>query len=341
MLSAVLGLFSQDLALDLGTSHTRIWMRNHGVVIDEPTVVAVHRNTRGRRKVLAIGKDALPMLGRTPHDVHTVKPIKDGRIADFEVAEALLVHLVRRVHGRNSLMSPRMVVAVPCSTSDVERRAVRDSCKRAGAREVHLVPRSLAAAIGANLPIEQPRGHLVVDIGGGAAEIGVLSLRGVVASKSVPGGGEAMDEAIVTMLRDRFDLLVGHGTAERLKLEIGAAMTRPPATSRVAGRCLRTGVPRAVEVSAEDVTTALAPAIDAIAAGIREVLEGTPPGLASDVAEHGVVLVGGASSLRRLDIALRDRIGLPVMVLDEGRAAAVTGIGRALESRDLLEAVSC
>lgn len=278
MFSTVLGFFSTDLAVDLGTSNTRIWMRGKGVVCQEPTVLAVHTDPRGRRRVLAVGNDALPMLGRTPGDIRTVQPVKDGQIVDYEAAQALLLHLVRRVHGRNGWASPRMVIAVPHSATDTERRAVRESCEGAGAREVHLVTRLIAAALGAELPVDQPSGHMIVDVGGGSTEIAVLSLHGVVASTSVPGGGAAMDDAIIAMVRERHELLVGRPTAERLKIELGVASDGDPSLrSMVAGRCLRTGVPRACEVSADDIARALFAGIDAIAVGVRSVLERTPP----------------------------------------------------------------
>lgn len=342
MFSTVLGLFSQDLAVDLGTSNTRIWLRGSGLVCQEPTVVAIHSDPRGKRKVLAVGEEALPMLGRTPGDIRTVQPVRDGQIADYEVAEALLLHLVRRVHGRNGWVSPRMVVAIPHGATEMERRAVRESCEGAGAREVRLVPRPLAAAIGADLPVAEASGHLLVDIGGGATEVAVLSLHGIVSCVSVQGGGEAMDDAIISMIRERHGLLVGRPTAERLKIELGTAVSGESLTATsIAGRCLRTGVPRAVDVSNADLHDALAERIGDIARAIRAVLERTPPELASDIIDHGVVLTGGGAKLRRLDLALRDLTGLPIVAADDPAQAVVTGIGKAMENAELLQAVAC
>jgi rod shape-determining protein MreB len=341
MLSSVLGLFSQDLAVDLGTSNTRLYQRGQGIVCDEPTVVAVHTDVRGRRKVLAIGESALPMLGRTPADVLTVQPVRDGQIHEFEVAEAFLLHLVRRVHGRNGWVSPRMVLAIPNQATEMERRAARESAEGAGAREVHLVPRPLAAAIGAGLPVAEPAGMLLVDLGGGSTEIAVLSLNGVVSSVAIQGGGESWDQAIADMLRMRFDLLVGRPTAERIKIEIGTAVAEEGPPIAVAGRCLVKGVPRAVEIGPSDVQEALAPRIEELARTLRNVLERTSPELASDIVDAGVVLCGGGARLRRLDVALREQTGLAVVVAEEPARVVVEGAGRVLEHMDLLEAIAC
>jgi rod shape-determining protein MreB len=344
MLSAVLGLFSQDVAVDLGTSNTRVFVRGSGVVCHEPTVVAVHTSGRGRRRVVAVGHEALPMVGRTPPDVQTVQPVRDGQIADFEVAEALLLHLVRRAHGRNGWISPRMVVAVPHAASEMERRAVRESCEGAGARHVHVVSRPIAAALGADLPVDEPSGHLLVDIGGGATEISVVSMRGVVASVSVQGGGEAMDEAIAAWLRREHGLLVGRGTAERIKHELGVAVrpeaADPSASRMVAGRCLSLGIPRAVRVSPVEVYAALAPNIAEIVEAMRRVLDHTPAELAADIVDHGAVLIGGGSRLRRLDEALREATGLPVVCADSDGGTVARGAGRLLEQTELLRAVA-
>jgi rod shape-determining protein MreB len=341
MFSAVLGLFSQDLAVDLGTSTTRVHLSGSGVVCDEPSVVAVLDDRSGRRRVIAIGDQALPMLGRTPDDIRAIQPMRAGRVVDFEVAEALLLHLVRRIHNRNGWMRPRMVVAVPHGASDMELRAVRDSCEAAGARAVHMVPRPLAAAVGAGLPVHQPTGHLVVDLGAGATEISVLSLSGVVACTAVPGGGLGLDEAIIAWCKREHALLVGQPSAERLKLTLGAA-TRPDlsATAWVKGRCLRRGTPRAVQVSARGVCEALQPAIDAIATGVRKVLHDAPPELASDIVETGLVLVGGGALLRGIDEALRARTGLPVVIAEQPLRCVVDGAGRVLEELDLREAMA-
>ncbi len=341
MFSAVLGLFSQDLAVDLGSCRTRVHLRGAGIVCDEPTVVAVRSDRDGRRSVIGIGEEALPMLGRTPADIDATRPIRNGRVADFEVAEAFLLHVVRRIHGRNGWMRPRMVVPVPHHASDMEVRAVRDSCEAAGAREVHLVPRPLAAAIGVGLPVEQPSGYLVVDIGGGITEVSILSLNGVVSCHAVPAGGTGHDEAIVTWLRETHGLLVGQPTAEALKIELGAAHDPRASTAWVKGRCLRRGVPRAVQVDAVSVYEALKPQVSAIAGAIRTALEQAPPELASDVVDHGVVLCGGGSQLHGLDRALRTQTGLAVVHAEDPTRSVVSGAGRILEELDLLEAMAC
>jgi len=342
MLSAVLGLFSQDLAVDLGTSTTRIYQRGGSVVCDEPTLVAVHTDRRGRRQVIAVGEEARPMCGRTPRDIEVVRPVRQGQIHDYEVAEALLLHLVRRVHGRNTWVSPKMVVAIPHRTTEMERRALRESCETAGAREVYLVSRPLAAALGAGLPVERPSGHLVVDLGGGATEASVVSMGGVARSRLVPGGGRGLDRAIADHLWDAHDLLVGEPTAERLKVELGEAL--PPTrgrTRRVSGRCLRRGVPRTVEVTAHAVHDALSGGIAAVAHAIRALLDESPPELAADIVDHGVVLVGGGSHLRGLPAALREATGLAVVQAERPDLAVVEGTGRILEELELLEAVAC
>jgi rod shape-determining protein MreB len=341
MFSAVLGLFSQDLAVDLGTAHTRVHLSGSGVVADEPSVVSVLDDRAGRRRVIAIGDEALPMLGRAPDDIHAIQPIRAGRIVDFEVAEALLLHLVRRIHGRNGWMRPRMVVAVPHGASEMELRAVRDSCESAGARAVHLVPRPLAAALGAGLPVDTPTGHLVVDLGAGATEISVLSLSGVVASHAVPHGGDALDEAIVSWVKKEHALLIGQPSAQRVKLQLGSALQPDPGASTwVKGRCLRSGTPRATQITATGVHGALQPALTAIADGIRTVLHQVPPELASDIVETGVVLVGGGAQLPGIERCLGHLTGLPTIRAEEPTRAVVDGAGRILEELDLREAMA-
>lgn len=341
MFSTVLGLFSQDVAVDIGTSNTRVFVRGGGVVCHEPTVVAVHTSVQGRRRVLAVGHEALPMVGRTPRDVETVQPVREGQIANFEVAEALVLHLVRRAHGRNGWISPRMVVAIPHAATEMARRAVRESCEGAGARQVHLVGRPLAAALGAGLPVDEPSGHLLVDIGGGSTEVSIVSMRGVVASLTVPGGGEAMDESVVRWLLEQHGLLVGSRTAERLKVEIGTALAGSTIEKRtIAGRCLALGIPRAVTVTSDDLRQAIAPRIAEIAQAVRVVLERTPPELATDIVEHGVVVTGGGSRLRKIDVALRQATGLPVVCADPDGGSVARGAGILLEQADLLRAVA-
>lgn len=341
MFSSVLGLFSQDLAVDPGTSRTRVWQRGSGVVAEEPTLVAVHTDARGRRAVAAIGDAVCPMVGRTPEDLEVVEPIRDGRIHDYGVAEAFLLHLFRRIHGRNTWMRPRVVVPIPGSASPMEVRAIRDSCESAGAREVLLVARPVAAALGARLDIHDSHGQLVVDCGAGSVEIALLAMDRVVSSRSIPGGGRAMDLAIVELLRRDHDLLVPLTTAERLKRELGAACEAEARVERIAGRCLRRGIPRAVEVRADEVCRAIGSQVDAIGSGIRELLREAPDSLAADVARRGVVLTGGGAALRDLDRVLWRRTGLPVLVGRNPTHAVIRGAGRVLERTELQRAVAC
>ena len=335
MFSAVLGLFSHDLAIDLGSTTTRVMQRGGECLVSEPTVVAVRTDRKGRRAVVAIGEDARAMLGRAPDDTQVVQPIRGGRIVDFEAVEAFLLALVRRSHGRNGWVRPRMVVAVPHGAAEMEMRAVRDACESAGARDVHLVPRPLAAALGAELPIHQPSGYLVVDLGGGATEASVLSLSGVVAGQSVPGGGAEMDEAVVQWLAQHHGLLVGPQTAERLKIQLGAAVPDVDGEAVVKGRCLALGIPRAATVPSLEIYRALVPALDRLADIIRGTLERLPPEIGSDVIDHGVVLTGGGARLRGIEVALRDRTGLPVVACDLPDAAVARGAARLLDTLDL------
>jgi len=342
MFSSMLGLFSQDLAVDLGTCNTRVHPRSGDHGCTEPTVVAVRTDNAGQRHVTALGAEAQPMLGRTPQDIMMIRPIRAGKVVDFEVTEAFLLHLVRRIHGRNGWMRPRMVVAIPHNASEMELRAVRDSCESAGAREVHLVPRPIASALGAELPLDQPAGQLVVDIGGGATEISLLVRSGVAHATVVAGGGEGMDAAIVAWMSAEHALLVGSPSAEALKLKLGTAAAPDAArTAIVKGRCLQRGVPRSQRLTEVDIHCALQASIDAIAQGIRTCLEDAPPELAADVVDRGVVLTGGTSQLRGLDSALRDRTGLPIVTAEDPGNAVIHGVRRLLGDRDLLASVAC
>ena len=342
MFSAVLGLFSQDLAVDLGTSETRIHQRGTGLVCREASVVAVHTDRSGHRRVAAVGAEAVPMLGRTPGDLQAVRPIQAGHVSDFEVAEALLTHLVRQVHGRNQWVAPKMVLATPAEATDMERRALRESCETAGARSVHLVDRPLAAALGAELPIQRPSGHMVVDLGAGEASIALISLSNVVAHQAVPGGGYAIDNAIIEMVRARYDLVIGLQTAERLKLELADATGRRDAhKAQAKGRCATAGVPRAVTITGSDVADALQRPIQSLVHGVRSVLDRVPAELAADVSDHGVVLTGGGSRLRGLERALRRATGLPVVRAEHPESCVIRGAGAILDELDLLEAIAC
>lgn len=341
MFRAVLGLFSQDLAVDLGSSRTRIHSRGSGTLCDEPTVVTVHSPPGGRRRVLCVGDEAHPMLGRTPEDLSAIQPVRNGSIVDHEVAEALLLQLVRRATGGAGLLRPRMAIAVPMGSADAAVRALRDSCEAAGAREVHLVPRAIAAALGAELPIHEPNGHLVVDLGGGSTTISVLSLSSVVHRTEVPGGGEGLDAAIVDYVRRHHGVEIGLPTAEHLKVTLASALPGGAKGSRVAkGRCVRLGIPRAVEVDAHDVHTAIAGGVAAIGQAIRDAIRKIPPELGSDVVENGVVLVGGGAALDGIEAALRYHSGMPVVAAEHPDLAVVRGALRVLEEVDLMRAIA-
>jgi len=282
------------------------------------------------------------MLGRTPEDIQAIQPVRTGTIEDFEVTEALLLQLVRRSHGSTSVLKPRMAVALPQGATDMALRALRDSCLAAGAREVHLIPRPIAAALGAGLPVHEPNGHLIVDLGGTSTEISVTSLSGVVHSRAVPGGGEGLDQAIIDYLRRHHAIEIGRPTAEHLKIELGSATLGGTTGTRSAkGRCLRLGIPRAVEVDAHDIQSALAPRINAIAEAIRSTVEATAPELASDIVGNGVILVGGGAHLDNIEAALRHLTGLPVMAADNPTEAVVRGASGVLGQLDLLRAVAC
>jgi rod shape-determining protein MreB len=342
MLDAVLGLLSQDLALDLGSSRTRVHLRGTGVVLDLPSVVTIRTHRSGRKEVTAVGDEAEAMIGRTPRDMDAVRPVRAGRIVAFEAADALLLHIVQAIHGRTGWVRPRMVVAVGQDAPELVHRAVRDSCERVGAREVHLVSKPLAAALGCGLDLESPAGHMIVDIGAGTTQVAVLCMNEVVASTTLEIGGDVFDGAILRHLLRQHALLVGQPSAARVKHAIGAAL-EPEAGARlaVAGRCMRQGVPRMVQLTAPEVSECLSEPIAAIAAGIRRVLEQTPPEVASDVVDHGVILTGGGSQLRNLDIALRAGTGLAILPAGVVDHAVIGGAGVALEQMRVLERVAC
>jgi rod shape-determining protein MreB len=353
LLDWVYGLFSNDLAIDLGTANTLTFVRGKGIVSNEPSVVAVQRLGNGTKKVLAVGKVAKEMLGRTPGNIYAVRPMKDGVIADFEVAEAMLRYFITRVHNRQTLVKPRIIIGVPSGITEVEKRAVRDSALAAGAREVYLIEEPMAAAIGAGLPVTEPSGNMVVDIGGGTTEVAVISLSGIVAARSIRVAGDKMDDAIVAFIKRKYNLLVGERTAEMVKKQIGnacAANGAPPAehegdlerepTMEIKGRDLVAGVPRTLTVSGEEIREALAEPVGAIVEAVKSVLERTPPELAADIVDRGIVLTGGASQLRNLDALLREETGLPVTVSEAPECAVVLGTGRALDELNLLREVA-
>lgn len=335
------GMFSSDLAVDLGTSNTLIYVRGRGLVLDEPSVVAVQQDGRGGRKILAVGREAKDMLGRTPGAVTAIRPIRDGVIADFEVTESMLRHLISKAHHRGALVKPRIVICVPNGITEVEKRAVRESARSAGAREVFLIEEPMAAAIGAGLPVAEAAGNMIVDIGGGTSEVAVISLAGVVYSRSVRVGGDSMDEALVQHIKRRYNLLIGERTAEEIKITIGNAYPGPePKSMAVKGRDMIAGVPRTVEITSDEVREALQEPISAITEAIRVALERTPPELAADIVDRGIVLAGGGALLGGLDVLLREETHLPVMIAENPLECVVMGTGRVLDEIDLLKAVT-
>jgi rod shape-determining protein MreB len=341
MFNALLGAFSSDLAIDLGTANTLIYVKGRGIVANEPSVVAVQNNGRSARKVVAVGTEAKNMFGRTPEGITAVRPMKDGVIADFEVTEEMLRYFSQQAHNRKGLVRPRVIVCVPYGITEVEKRAVRESAESAGAREVYLVVEPMAAAIGAGLPVTEACGSMIVDIGGGTTEVAVISLKGIVYSQSIRVGGDKMDEAIIHYVKRNFNLAIGDRTAEQIKLSLGSAMsTGENRTIEITGRDLVEGLPKTVIISEEDVREALIEPIKQIVEVIRQVLERTPAELASDIVERGVTLAGGGALLRNLDRLLSEVTGLPVVLAEDPLTAVVMGSGKILDNPELLKEVT-
>lgn len=335
------GLFSNDLAIDLGTANTLVYVKGQGIVSSEPSVVAVRRDSRGSKKVLAVGKEAKEMLGRTPGNIEAIRPMKDGVIADFEVTEAMLRYFIRKAHNRKTLVRPRIMICVPFGITEVEKRAVRESAESAGAREVYLIEEPMAAAIGAGLPITEPSGNMIVDIGGGTTEVAVISLGGIVYSKSVKVAGDKMDEAIIQHIKRNYNLLVGERTAEFIKITIGNAFPdMEPQTMDIKGRDLVTGIPRTLQINSDEVREAIAEPVHAIVEAIKVTLERTPPELAGDIVDKGIVLAGGGALLRGLDRLIREETGLPVSIADDPLSCVVLGSGKALDQLDILREIA-
>jgi rod shape-determining protein MreB len=334
------GMFSQDLAIDLGTANTLVYRKGAGIVMNEPSVVAVQREPRGVRKVLAVGKEAKNMLGRTPGSIVAIRPLKDGVIADFEITEAMLRYFITRAHNRRAMVKPRVIICIPYGVTEVEKRAVKESAESAGAREVFLIEEPMAAAIGAGLPITEPAGSMIVDIGGGTTEVAVISLAGIVYSKSVRVAGDKMDEAIVNFIKRKYNLLIGERTAEQIKINIGTAYPDEDIrTMHVKGRDLVAGIPKTIEVTSEEVREAIAEPVNIIVEAVRIALEQTPPELAADIVDKGIVLAGGGALIRNLDVLLREETGLPIMIADDPLSAVVVGSGKALDEIDILSQV--
>lgn len=340
-MSLLSNMFSSDLAIDLGTSNTLIYVKGKGIVCDEPSVVAVQKDARGARKILAVGREAKDMIGRTPGAVTAIRPIKDGVIADFEVTEAMLRYFIHKATNRRMFLRPRIIICVPHGITEVEKRAVKESAQSAGAREVYLIEEPMAAAIGADLPVADPSGNMIVDIGGGTTEVAVISLAGIVYSRSIRVGGDKMDEAIIQHIKRRYNLLIGERSAEEIKIEIGNAYPfDEPRSLQVKGRDMIAGVPRTVEITSDEVREALAEPVSAIVETVRVALERTPPELAADIVDKGIVLTGGGALLKNLDVIIREETRLPVMIADNPTACVVMGTGRVLDQVELLKLVT-
>ena len=340
ILDSLLGVFSTDLAIDLGTANTCVYVKGHGLVLREPSVVAVKRDNRGNKVVLAVGHDAKRMLGRVPGNIEAIRPMKDGVIADFEVTEAMLRHFISKAHKSNHFVHPRVMICVPTGVTQVEKRAVKESAQSAGAREVYLIEEPMAAAIGANLPITEPISNMVVDIGGGTTEVAVISLAGIVYSRSVRVGGDKMDEAIMTHVKRKYNLLIGETSAEDIKIKIGSAYPLDPEeTLEIKGRDLLDGIPKNITITSEEIRKSIAEQVDSIVQAMRIALEQTPPELAADIVDRGIVLTGGGALLKGLDQLLRDQTNLPITVVDDPLSTVVMGTGKALDNINILKNV--
>ena len=341
VLDSLLGVLSDDLAVDLGTANTLVYVKGKGIVLSEPSVVAVRTDTRSRNRVLAVGAEAKNMLGRTPGNIVAIRPMQDGVIADFEVTEAMLRHFIQKAHRRSKFVRPRVIIAVPSGITQVEKRAVKESAESAGAREVYLIEESMAAAIGAGLPITEPICNMVVDIGGGTTEVAVISLAGIVYSRSIRVAGNKLDAAIMQYIKRNYNLLIGERTAETIKTSIGNAYPDPEdlETIEVKGRDLVSGIPKILAIDSEEIRGAISEQIDAILETIKIVLEQAPPELAADIVDRGMVLTGGGALLKNLDKLLREETGLPITVTEDPLSTVVIGSGKVLETIEILKAV--
>lgn len=340
-LDSIFGLFSNDLAIDLGTANTLVYVKGRGIVFSEPSVVAVQKDYRGMKRVLAVGKEAKMMVGRTPGHIVAIRPMREGVIADFEVTREMLRYFIRKAHNRKTLVRPRIIICVPFGITEVEKRAVKESAMSAGAREVYLIEEPMAAAIGAGLPITEPSGNMIVDIGGGTTEVAVISLAGIVLSQSVRVAGDKMDEAIIQYMKRKYNLLIGESTSERIKMTIGTAYpTDEIMTMEVKGRDLVAGIPKTIEINSDEIRDSMIEPINTIVNAVRVALERTPPELASDIVDKGIVLAGGGALLKHIDVLLREETGLPITIADDPLAAVVLGTGKALDELDLLRQVA-
>ncbi len=340
ILDMLLGVFSNDLAIDLGTANTCVYVKGHGIVLSEPSVVAVKRDRKGNSQVIAVGTDAKNMLGKSPKNIEPIRPMKDGVIADFEVTEAMLRHFIAKVHNQRRLVRPRIMICVPTGITQVEKRAVKESALSAGAREVYLIEEPMAASIGAKLPIQEPTSNMVVDIGGGTTEVAVIALSGIVYARSIRVGGDKMDEAIAAYIRRKYNMLIGEISAEQIKKKIGSAYPMEPEQQlEVKGRDFVTGIPHTIVVTSEEIRVAISEQVEAIVQAVRVALEQTPAELAADIVDRGIALTGGGALLRGLDERLRQETNLPIFVVDDPLSAVVMGTGIALDNLDLLREV--
>lgn len=336
----ILSYFSNDLAIDLGTASTLIYVKGKGIVCNEPSVVAVRRDSRGK-KILAVGTEAKAMLGRTPGNISAIRPLKDGVIADFEVTEDMLKYFIKKVHNRSFMVRPRIIVCVPSGITQVEKRAVRESAQSAGANEVYLIEEPMAAAIGAGLPITEPSGNMIVDIGGGTTEIAVISLAGIVQSRSIRVGGDKLDEAIVQYIKRKYNMAIGSGVAEQIKMNLGIALLDGERrVMEIKGSNLVTGIPTTMEIGDEEIGESINDTINTIVDAIKHVLETTPPELAADLVDKGIVLAGGGALLKNLDVILREETKLPVTIADDPLTCVALGAGKVLDEMKLLKEVT-
>jgi rod shape-determining protein MreB len=341
--NAIWGMFSNDLAVDLGTANTLVYLKGKGIVVNEPSVVAVQKDDGGPKRVLAVGMEAKKMLGRTPGSIVAIRPMKDGVIADFDITERMLRYFIQKVHNRKTLLRPRIIICVPSGVTQVEKRAVRESAESAGAREVYLIEEPMAAAIGAGLPITEASGNMIVDIGGGTTEVAMVSLAGIVYSKSVRVGGDKQDEAIVQYLKRKYNMLIGERTAEQIKIDLGSAFPDDDGSIRsleVKGRDLVSGIPRNLDINSDEIREALSETVNAIVEAVRVALERTPPELAADLVDKGIFLAGGGALLRNLDKLLQKETGLPIFIAENPLDCVALGAGKALDELALLRRVS-
>ncbi len=338
--SKIMGWFSNDLAIDLGTANTLVYMKGKGIVCNEPSVVVVRKDTR---KVVAVGAEAKRMLGKTPANIHAIRPMKEGVIADFDATGEMLKYFIAKVHNRRSFVSPRVIIGVPSGITQVEQRAVKDAAQASGAREVYLIEEPMAAALGVGLPVGEPYGNMIVDVGGGTTDIAVISLDGIVISKVARVGGDKMDDAIMAYIKRRYNLMIGDRTSETIKVEMGSACKfdhREPKTMEIKGRDLVSGIPKTFTINEDEIMEALQEPVNIIIETIKVALENTPPELAADIVDRGIVLAGGGALLSGLDVLIRESTGLPVSVAEDPLTAVVKGVGKMLDELELLKKIA-